>query len=205
MAEAAERLTDADAIEASLRDAHSFTLVFDRHAPAVHRYVSSRAPTSDVDDLVSETFVTAFRCRGRYDLRYDDARPWLLGIATNVLRHHRRAERRRLTRLRGARRTPPDPDPSEQVVSDLDTAAESRRVARAVERLDDKYRDVLLLVAGSGLSYDEVARALDIPIGTVRSRLARGRRQLRELLAPEGQHESGDSRTILPATEGSPG
>jgi DNA-directed RNA polymerase specialized sigma24 family protein len=67
------------------------------------------------------------------------------------------------------------------------------RVGAALARLDRRYRDVLMLVAGPGLSYDEVAQALDIPVGTVRSRLARGRAQLRELLEADGQYRRDDA------------
>jgi RNA polymerase sigma-70 factor (ECF subfamily) len=194
--------TDADLVAASLHDPQRFALLFERHAWAVHRYAASRATPGDVDDVVSETFLTAFRTRARYDRAYGDARPWLLGIATNVLRHHRRSEGRRLTRLRATACTPePDFDLAECVAATVDDAGETERVARALARLDDRHRDVLLLAAGPGLTYDEIARALGVPVGTVRSRLARGRRRLRELLDAGGQNES-DANRVTPATEG---
>jgi RNA polymerase sigma-70 factor (ECF subfamily) len=197
--------TDADLVAASLRDPQRFALLFDRHARAVHRYVASRARHGDVDDVVSETFVTAFRSRARYDQVYDDARPWLLGIATNVLRHHRRSEGRRLTRLRAVAR-PPDPeiDPAESVAAAVDNASEIDRVAHSLARLDNRYRDVLLLAVSTDLTYEEIARALGVPVGTVRSRLARGRHQLRELLVTDGQYER-DVNDVTPTTEGTPG
>lgn len=197
--------TDAELVAASFHDPPRFALLFERHARAVHRYVASRARHGDVDDVVSQTFLTAFRTRARYDRAYDDARPWLLGIATNVLRHHRRSEGRRLTRLRAVAH-PPDPeiDPAESVAAAVDNSSEIDRVARALARLDDRYRDVLLLAAGSDLTYEEIARALGIPVGTVRSRLARGRHRLRELLDTDGQYEK-DANHVTPATEGTPG
>lgn len=197
--------TDADLVAASLHDPQRFALLFDRHARAVHRYVASRARHGDVDDVVSETFLAAYRMRTRYDRAFDDARPWLLGIATNVLRHHRRSEGRRLTRLRAAAH-PRDPeiDPAESVAAAVDNASEIDRVARSLARLDDRYRDVLLLAAGADLTYDEIARALGVPVGTVRSRLARGRHRLRELLDTDGQYEK-DANHVTPATEGTPG
>ncbi len=197
--------TDADLVTASLHDPQRFALLFDRHARAVHRYVASRARPGDVDDVVSETFLTAFRTRARYDRTYDDARPWLLGIATNVLRHHRRSEGRRVTRLRaGAHAPETELDLAESVAAAVDVAAETDRVARALARLDDRYRDILLLAAGADLTYDEIARALGVPIGTVRSRLARGRRRLRELLDAGAQHER-DVDHVTPFSEGTPG
>ncbi len=197
--------TDAELMAASLHDPQQFALIFDRHARAVHRYVAFRANLGDVDDVVSEAFLTAFRTRARYDRAYDSALPWLLGIATPVLNHHRRSEGRRLTRLRAAAQAPETEfDLAETVAAGVDDAAETERVARALARLDDRYRDILLLAAGADLTYDEIARALGIPIGTVRSRLARGRRRLRELLDPGGQHKS-DRPYVTPSTEGTPG
>ena len=200
-----ESATDADLVAGSLQDPQQFALLFDRHARSVHRYVASRARRGDVDDVVSETFVTAFRTRDRYDRAFHDARPWLLGIATNVLRHHHRSEGRRLTRLRTVVRSPEaDVDPAEAVAAAVDNSSEIRRVARALVRLDDRHREVLLLVAGPGLTYDEMARTLGVPVGTVRSRLARGRQRLRELLDSDGQHEE-DANHVTPATEGTSG
>ena len=198
-----ESATDADLIVASLDDPQEFGGLFDRHGRAVHRYVASRARRADVDDVVSETFVTAFRARSRYDRTYGDARPWLFGIATNVLRHHHRSEHRRLARLRAVPRAPePVVDLSEGVAAAVDAASESDRIDRALDRLDDRHRDVLLLAASADLTYVEIARALGVPVGTVRSRLARGRSRLRELLVAGGQHEM-DASTVTPSCEGS--
>jgi RNA polymerase sigma factor (sigma-70 family) len=197
--------TDAALVAASVDDPKLFALLFDRHSLAVHRYVASRARHGDVDDVLSETFLTAFRKRARYDRAFDDALPWLLGIATNVLRHHHRAEGRRLTRWQEVARRPADEvDPADRVVAAVDDASEVDRVARALELLDDRYREVLLLTASADLTYDEIARALGVPVGTVRSRLARGRRRLRELLEAGGQHQK-DADHVTPATEGTSG
>ncbi len=197
--------TDADLVAASLHDPERFGLLFDRHALAVHRYVAYRARSGDVDDMVSETFVTAFHTRARYDRAYDDARPWLLGIATNVLRQHRRSEGRRLSRLRAAAHVrEPELDPAESVSAAVDDAAETDRVVGALGRLNERYQEVLLLAASADLTYEEIARALGVPVGTVRSRLARGRRRLRELLDAGGQQEN-DANHATPATEGTLG
>jgi RNA polymerase sigma-70 factor (ECF subfamily) len=197
--------TDADLMAASLHDSQSFALLFDRHARTVHRYIASQARHGDVDDLVSETFLTALRTRARYDRAFVDARPWLLGIATNVLRHHRRSEGRRLTRQRAVTRfSDSEMDPAESVVAASDNASEMDRVARALYQLDDRHRDVLLLAASADLTYEEIAGALSIPVGTVRSRLARGRKRLRELLKTHGQYEE-DANHITPAIEGTSG
>jgi len=82
-----------------------------------------------------------------------------------------------------------EPDRSEEVESSVIADTEANRMRSALEQIDERYRDVLMLVAGPGLTYEEVARALGIPIGTVRSRMSRGRSQLRELLDLGGQYE----------------
>ena len=76
--------TDSEHIEASLRDPQAFTELFQRHAAPVHRYLVKRVGWQAAEDLVGETFATAFRQRGTYDLSRADARPWLFGIATNL-------------------------------------------------------------------------------------------------------------------------
>lgn len=183
---------DASLIRLSLNDPDQFRGIFERHAPVLHGYLSKRATRSVVDDLVSETFVSAFRTRHRYDFSYPDARPWLFGIATNTVRHHRRGEGRRLAHGSMVESKTPEDDIADQVVSDIISKAEVERVQRALAQVDDRYSEVLMLVAGPGLTYEEVARALGIPIGTVRSRMSRGRAQLRELLGLSGQYEHED-------------
>ncbi len=91
-----DREADAVLIGRSLEAPLVFGGVFDRHFDYVHRYLARRVGSDLADDLASETFTTAFRVRARYDTAHDDARPWLLGIATNLIRHHRRDEARRL-------------------------------------------------------------------------------------------------------------
>jgi RNA polymerase sigma-70 factor (ECF subfamily) len=180
---------DASLIRLSLKDPDHFRSIFERHAPVLHGYLSKRAPRSVVDDLVSETFVSAFRTRHNYDFSYPDARPWLFGIATNTVRHHQRGEGRRLIHGSMVESKTAEDDIADQVVSDIISKAEVERVQRALAQIDDRYSEVLMLVAGPGLTYEEVARALDIPIGTVRSRMSRGRAQLRELVGLSGQYE----------------
>ncbi|WP_328661188.1 RNA polymerase sigma factor [Streptomyces sp. NBC_00334] len=182
----ADAESDASVIARSRDDPEAFAALFDRHADAVHRYVARRLGGEVADDLVAETFTTAFQQRHRYDPARSagaDARPWLLGIATNLVGRHRRAEARR---FRAMARVPALADHDEPLA---DRAAD-RVVARAVRRelaaalaaLPARHRDVLLLVAWGDLSYGEAAQALGIPVGTVRSRLHRARSKLREAL-----------------------
>lgn len=87
-------LDDAEVIRRARSDPGAFSALFDRHAPALHRYVTRRLGDSLADDVVAETFLAAFRRLGRYDTAYRDARPWLYGIAANLIGKHRRAELR---------------------------------------------------------------------------------------------------------------
>jgi RNA polymerase sigma-70 factor (ECF subfamily) len=168
----------------SVAEPELFAALFDRHAVAVHGYLARRVGDL-ADDLLSETFLIAFRRRATYREVHAEVRPWLLGIATNVLHAHHRAERRRyraLARAAGTRENQPD-DPGES--ADRLTAQALRGpLAEALAGLAARDRDVLLLVAWGGLSYEEVAAVLDVPVGTVRSRLHRARRRTRAALAP---------------------
>jgi RNA polymerase sigma-70 factor (ECF subfamily) len=170
--------SDASAIRASRRRPEQFAVVFDRHFAAIHRYLARRAGREIADDLASLCFTVAFERRLTFDTSADDARPWLYGIATNLLRDHWRAERRsaatviRLSRDRGA-----------AALSDPATTDDrDPELARALRSLDPAQRDVLLLYAWAELSYEEISAALDVPVGTVRSRLARARARVREEL-----------------------
>ncbi|MBP2324384.1 RNA polymerase sigma-70 factor (ECF subfamily) [Kibdelosporangium banguiense] len=173
---------DAAIVQASLRDPDQFAVIFDRHAPYVHRYLARRLGLQAADDLVAETFLVAFGKRKRYDHNRTDARPWLYGIATNLVGQHRRDEAKQL-RLRNA--ISPEPDVAshaERVVAQVAAQAMGQLLGTALAELSTGDRDVLLLVAWEGLTYDQVAMALDIPVGTVRSRLNRARKQVREVL-----------------------
>lgn len=175
-------LDDAELIRRTQDEPEAFAAVFDRHASALHRYVTRRLGTSPADDIVAETFLQAFQQRSRYDPSFTDARPWLYGIAANLIRRHHRVE----TRLyRALARTGVDEVTAtytDEVDARLFAAAVHRELAGALAKLSTGDRDVLLLVAWADLSYDEVATALGIPIGTVRSRLNRARRRTREAL-----------------------
>ena len=91
-----EEVTDARVIARSLDEPAVFAALFDRHYDSVHRYLARRVGPDIAAELASETFTTAFDVRRRYDPGRSDARPWLFGIATNLVRHHRRSEGRRL-------------------------------------------------------------------------------------------------------------
>ncbi|WP_439378289.1 RNA polymerase sigma factor [Amycolatopsis lexingtonensis] len=180
---------DADVITASLRHPERFAVVFDRHAPHIHRYLARRLGGQAADDLLGETFLIAFGGRGRYDAAFRSARPWLYGIATNLAGQRRRAEQREY-RLRAALGPPADhASHADRVAERVSAQALTGPLAAALAGLSRGDRDVLLLIAWEGLSYDEVAAALGIPVGTVRSRLNRARKKVRAVLAPTPAEE----------------
>jgi RNA polymerase sigma factor (sigma-70 family) len=173
---------DAAVIRRSRQDPDQFAVLFQRHAAAIGRYAARRLGAEAAEDIVASTFLAAFSQRATYDLTRQDARPWLYGIAGNMIRRHYRDEVRM---LRALARTGLDPvaESFADLADDrLTAAATSRAVAAAVAALTSEQRDVLLLVAWAGLTYDQVAQALEVPEGTVRSRLNRARARLRTAL-----------------------
>ncbi|MFC4905851.1 RNA polymerase sigma factor [Actinomadura gamaensis] len=173
---------DSAVIVASRREPERFALLFQRHARAIGRYVTRRLGPGPAEDVVAETFLIAFRERDRYDASCPDARPWLYGIATNLVRRHRRDEVRL---LRALARTGIDPvieSFSDAADARLSAGAAGRGLAAAIAGLPAAQRDVLLLVTWAGLTYDEAGQALGVPSGTVRSRMNRARAKLRGAL-----------------------
>lgn len=174
------RADDAALMRRSEREPEVFADLFDRHAPALRRYVARRLGPSLADDVVSDAFLTAFRHRHRYDPSRPDARPWLYGIAARLIKRHRRVE---LRFYRALVRTGVD-EITEPYADQVDArvSAQQAGLAQALAGLSPGDREVLLLVAWADMSYEDVARALDIPIGTVRSRLHRARAKTRKAL-----------------------
>jgi RNA polymerase sigma factor (sigma-70 family) len=174
---------DADLIAASISDPEQFAEIFERHYEPIHRYASRRLGPTLADDVTAQVFTIAFERRRRYDLNAPDARPWLYGIVSNLIRTHRRAERRLLHAVsRLATRVEAT---STNETEGLLDQRERARLARALNRLDRHQRDVLLLHSWAGLSHAEIAVALGIPAGTVASRLSRARRHVRAALEDE--------------------
>lgn len=189
--------TDAELISAASRE--EFALLFDRHAVKIHRYVARRLGTAEADDVLSQTFLIAYERRGDYTApepgagAFDGALPWLYGIATNLIHRRRRSEVRQYRAYArsepAGRHTHDDPLASE-VASRVDAEAAQRTLARALAGLRQPERDVLLLYAWEDLGYAEIAAALDIPVGTVRSRLHRARKSVRATLGPDFEEHS---------------
>lgn len=163
-----------------------FAVLFDRHYPAVAGFLRRRLERSLADELASETFLQAFDGRGRYDVTRGDARPWLFGIACNLLSRHRRGEARRLRAFARWGRVLEEEQGLDDVDRRLDAAAAAPVLAAALESLAARDRDVLLLYAWADLAYEEISVALSVPVGTVRSRLHRARAQVRHVLERDG-------------------
>ncbi|HWB69813.1 MAG TPA: RNA polymerase sigma factor [Solirubrobacterales bacterium] len=177
-----ERSTlDSEAISASASSPADFAAIFDRHFDAVHAYLQRRVGRDMADELAAESFLVAFGRRERYDLSRSSARPWLFGIATNLLRHHRRREARQ---WRAYARSATDPvlDAFEGVEARVDAAGVRRQLVDGLAGLPAEELDALLLFAWADFSYAEIGEALDVPVGTVRSRLSRARARLRDAL-----------------------
>jgi RNA polymerase sigma factor (sigma-70 family) len=178
---------DGAVIRDSLREPGRFGEIFERHYDRLYAFLARRVGAEVGSDLAAETFTRAFTLRQRFRTgESSSALPWLFGIATNLLRHQRRTEVRK---LRAYARTGVDPvlDDVPDAERRVDASAASRELARALASLRGAERDVLLLVAWADLSYAEVAEALGIEVGTVRSRLSRARAHMRELLDATGQ------------------
>jgi len=197
VARPAREAGDATASDRSMRDPDQFAAIYERHFVEIHRYLAGRLGSDVADDLAAEAFLIAFRKRDRVDPGLGPVRPWLYGIATILVGQHRRKETRRYRALaRAGGRAVTSAESHDDRVADA-VAAErlGRELATTLAGLSQGDRDVLLLAAISELSHQEIALALDIPYGTVGSRLSRARRALREALNEiDPTHESREAR-----------
>jgi RNA polymerase sigma-70 factor, ECF subfamily len=180
--------TDADLIRQAGGSPERFAALFDRHYRHIYAYAARRLGNDLAEDVASETFLIAFDRRDGYDVARADARPWLYGIASNLIARHGRAETRRYQALARLGPDAPVEAHDDLVAGRIDAGVSRGLLARALQRLPQSERDVLLLVAWAGLSRQEAAVALDIPAGTARSRLHRARQEMRLALGagPEG-------------------
>jgi RNA polymerase sigma-70 factor (ECF subfamily) len=182
-------LTDAALWQrAAAGETDAFGTIFERHATTVYNYCFRRTGDwSQAEELTALVFLEAWRRRTQVELERKDALPWLLGVATNVIRNLRRSQRRhraaleRLPRERVA-------DFAADVDERLDDERQMQAVLRALAKLPRADQDVLALCVWEDLTYEQAAVALHVPVGTVRSRLSRARARLRELTSNPG-HE----------------
>lgn len=170
-------------------DAAAFGVLFERHARVIYNYCFRRVGDwATAEDLLSVVFLEAWRRRDT-ELPADKVLPWLYGIATNVVRNRRRSERRFAAALRRLPRPGPEPGFADLADERLDDERQMRRTLALVGRLPRSQQDVIALCLWSGISYEEAAVALGIPVGTVRSRLSRARGRLRKLDPAFGHDE----------------
>jgi RNA polymerase sigma-70 factor (ECF subfamily) len=191
-------VSDADLIEQSIRDPECFAEIFDRYGGEILRYVQARLGPELAQDVTAETFLAAFRHRERFDPAFGGARPWLYGIATRQIGKQRRTEARRLRLLRSAA----GKAAAEAVTADFSGRAAERvtaeglrpRLARLLAAMAPLDRELLLLVAWGGLSYQEAAAAMGTTVAAAKARLhrirVRTRTELDEInpLAQEVRH-----------------
>ncbi|MFJ4712491.1 RNA polymerase sigma factor [Streptomyces sp. NPDC088785] len=186
---------DGVIIARSLEQPELFAVLYDRYAPDIHRYAARRLGEQAADDITADTFLTAFRVRARYDTARPAARPWLYGIAAHLIGKQRRKEVRG---LRALARTGRDPVAGGWVEDTADRVAAQAPLADALAELSAADRHVLLLVAWADLTYQDVAEALGIPVGTVRSRLNRARRKVRAALGADPAFVSDMAEVVRP-------
>jgi RNA polymerase sigma factor (sigma-70 family) len=177
-------VTDGDLwLQASAHEGAAFAELFERHSEAVYNHCFRRTGSwSLAEDLTSVVFLQAWRRRNQVKLHGDSILPWLLAVANNATRNSERSIRRHgrlLAKL-------PVSDATSDIGSVVDERMEDERrmqsILNTLSLLRVEERDIISLCGFSNLSYAEVATALDIPIGTVRSRLSRAREHLRGLL-----------------------
>jgi RNA polymerase sigma-70 factor (ECF subfamily) len=178
----ARRAGDVDLMAAlAAGDLTALGELYDRHAEHVRRFVfRATGEAAAADDVTQDAFLTLTRAAARYDGSHP-ARSFVLGIAAKLVLRRRRSLAQRLRNLslfgvgsdRAFERTPED---------DVGSQEQLVRFRRALERLPEPKRLVVLLADVEGLTGEQIASALEIPIGTVWTRLHYGRRQLRQVL-----------------------
>ncbi len=198
--------TDAEIIAESRRRPQIFEVIFDRHFEAVLRFASARVGMGNAGDVAAEVFVRAFGLRARFDAAHPSALPWLFGITANVCREQlRKAARGRRARLRhGTGLEASSIGFETEAVARVDARARRPDLEEAMRQLSDDEYAVLMIAAIGGVSYREMADHLGIPVGTVRSRLSRARRRVRELLEGERAIQDGIESQMDVAVEPSP-
>jgi RNA polymerase sigma factor (sigma-70 family) len=176
-----QAMLDSDVILGSISEPARFALIFDRHFGAIHSYARRRVGKSTAEEIASQTFLVAFDRRATYDASRAGARPWLFGIATNLIHEKRRQEERQFRAYARAVDVS-QADHLEGAENRADAVRLRPQLAASLVALPKEEADPLLLFALAELSYEEVADALELPVGTVKSRLHRARGRIREQL-----------------------
>ena len=171
-------------------DPDAFAELFDAYARVVYNHAFRlTADWSVAEDVMSATFMEAWRRRTSVEAEGGSLRPWLLGIATNVARSHYRSNRRyRIAATAAAAAGAAEEqvaDHAEETAGRLDDRRRISATLTALGSLKRPEREVLVLCLCEGMEYAEAARTLGVPVGTVRSRLSRARGRLRKLADAE--------------------
>lgn len=195
VADARRQLTDAEVLTKSVEEPEVFETLFERYFHDIHRYLRLRGGAA-ADDVAAETFAVAFRRRADFDRSRTDARPWLYGIATNLARDGERRRRRQVFAFGRAPRDNATETEEEATVARLDAWRARADLDGVLAELAPGERELLVLHACAELSYEELAKALAIPLGTVRSRLHRVRKKARGELERRWQRQQGDADEI---------
>lgn len=159
----------------------AFGVLFDRHAKAVYNHCFRlTASWAEAEDHLQATFLLAWRKRGEVRLERESALPWLLTVATNVVRNEQRSFTRRIRNLRRAGPEPHVPDHADLVAERLDDQQRMKELLKAVERLPRNEREALALCVWSGVSYADAAAVLGITEGSVRARVSKAKSKLQQ-------------------------
>jgi len=172
--------TDSEIIQRSLGQPRAFAELFDRHARALGGYAARRLGPDAGQDILSETFLVAFARRESFDTAWESALPWLYGIASRLIRKHRSTEAKHLRSSAefAVREELVSQGDLDATIARLDAELSTKELAPRIASLPAKERETLLLHAWGDLTYEEIAVALGVPVGTVRSRLNRVRTKL---------------------------
>lgn len=172
--------------------AEAFSALYRRHAKAIYNYLFRRVGDWDAaEDLLSTVFLETYRRRGDPGLIPEKIVPWLFGIATMVAKNHNRSAwrtKRLASRLFTAATTSANAEDTAERAAARETM---KRLLRHLRTLPSEQQDVFALCIWSGLSYEDAAQALGVPVGTIRSRLARAKRALADA-------EGDDASAALP-------
>ena len=171
-------------------DPEALTALFDRYGDRIYNHCfRATGDWSEAEDATATVFLEVWRHRRRVQAHDGSALPWLYGVATNVCRNLTRSRRRWHRALAALPRPAAEPDHADRVTERVSSGERMRAVLAAVDDLPAREREVLGLVAWSGLTYEQAAAALDVPVGTVRSRLSRARARLTDRTEPRGDHD----------------
>ncbi len=175
---------DGMTIELSWDVPERFSEIFDRHFSSIFAFCARRVGPVLAEDIVNETFCVAFDHRRRYDTSgRPNARPWLMGIATNVMRHEFRRQLREKRAVDRISVEDAHPDQDASIVDNFATTKMVERVRTALAQLPHQELEALLLSALELNTYEQIAEVLQVPVGTVRSRIHRARKHLSRLTA----------------------